>query len=89
MKLNFKKNTTFENVLVGCVDSDWRGNEVHRKSTTGYLFKMFHSNLICWNTRGQNSVAASSTEDEYITLFEAVREALWLKSPLNSLHRCD
>jgi len=46
---------------------------------------MFGSNLICWNTKRQSSVAASSTEAEYMALFEAVREALWLKSLLNSV----
>ncbi|KAH8241673.1 hypothetical protein KR038_004769, partial [Drosophila bunnanda] len=60
--------------------------ENDRKSTTGYLFKMFNSNVICWNTKRQNSVAASSTEAEYMALFEAVREALWLKFLLDSIN---
>lgn len=30
-----------------------------------------------WNTRKQNNVAASSIEAEYITLFEAVRKAVF------------
>jgi len=41
---------------------------------------MFKSNLICWNTKRQNSVAASSTEAKFMALLEAVKEALWLKS---------
>jgi len=86
MKLEFKKNLSFENVIVGYADSDWGGNEIDRKSTTGFLFKIFNQNLICWNTKRQNSVAASSTEAEYMALFEAVREALWLKSLLESVH---
>jgi len=86
MKLIFKRNIDFEHVFVGYVDSDWGGNENDRKSTTGYLFKMFNSNLICWNTKRQNSVAASSTEAEYMALFEAVREALWLKSLSESIN---
>lgn len=61
------------------------GEEDDRKSTTGFLFMMFESNIVCWNTRKQNSVAASSTEAEYMALFEAVREALWLKTLLTSL----
>jgi len=79
MKLIFKRSAEFKNTLIGYVDSDWGGNEIDRRSTTGYLFKMFDLNLICWNTKRQNSVAASSTEAEYMALFEAVREALWAK----------
>ncbi|KAH8307497.1 hypothetical protein KR044_008578 [Drosophila immigrans] len=86
LKLVFKRNDMFQNILIGYVDSDWGGNDIDRKSTTGYLFNMFESNLICWNTKRQNSVAASSTEAEYMALYEAVREALWLKSLLNSVH---
>lgn len=41
---------------------------------------MFDNCSICWCTKKQSSVAASSTEAEYMALFEAVREALWLKS---------
>jgi len=85
-KLEFKKNLSFENIFVGYADSDWGGNEIDRKSTTGFLFKMFNQNLICWNKKNQNSVAASSTKAEYMALFEAVREALWLKSLLESVH---
>jgi len=80
MKLIFKKNLNYDNIFVGYVDSDWLGNQNDRKSTTGYLFKMFKSNLICWNTKRQNSVAASSTEAKFMALLEAVKEALWLKS---------
>jgi len=86
MKLIFKRNAELKNTLIGYVDSDWGGNEIDRKSTTGYLFKMFDLNLICWNTKRQNAVAASSTEAEYMALFEAVREALWLKSLISGVN---
>lgn len=46
MKIIFE-NADFENIIVGYVDSDWGGNEIDRKSTTGYLFHMNGSNLIC------------------------------------------
>jgi len=53
---------------MGYVDSDWAGNETDRRSTTGYIFKMFENCSICWSTMKQKSVAASSTEAEYVTL---------------------
>jgi len=74
MTLIFKRSAEFENTLIGYVDSDWWGNEIDGKSTTGYLFKMIDLNLICWNTKRQNAVADSSTKAEYMALFEAVRE---------------
>lgn len=85
LKLTFIATSKYNEHLIGYVDSDWGGCQNDRKSTTGYLFKMFDTDLICWNTRKQASVAASSTEAEYMALFEAVREALWLKSLLKSL----
>jgi len=70
---------------MGYVDSDWAGNETDRRSTTGYIFKMFENCSICWSTIKQKSVAASSTEAEYMALFEEVREAIWLKSLTNEM----
>ena len=75
----------YNEIISGYVDSDWGSNEIDRKSTTGYLFKLFERCTICWNTKRQLSVAASSTEAEYMALFEAVREALWLKSLATSI----
>ncbi|KAH8360126.1 hypothetical protein KR093_010886 [Drosophila rubida] len=85
LKLTYVKSSNIENIIVGYADSDWAGSESDRKSTTGYLFKMFEVNTICWNCMKQNSVAASSTEAEYMALFEAVREALWLKSLMKEI----
>ena len=85
LKLTYVKSSDCDNIIIGYVDSDWAGSETDRKSTTGYLFKAFESCLICWNTKKQNSVAASSTEAEYMALFEAVREVLWLKTLIISL----
>jgi len=85
LKLTFIKNENFNDTIIGYVDSDWAESESNRKSTTGFIFKMFDSYVICWNTRKQNSVAASSTEAEYMALFEAVREALCLKSLVSSI----
>lgn len=67
--------------LVGFADSDWAGDEEDRKSTTGFLFKVFGA-TICWCTRKQSTVAISSTEAEYVALAEAAREGIWLSNLL-------
>ncbi|CAB3227628.1 unnamed protein product [Arctia plantaginis] len=86
LKLVYKK-CNYNHILSGYEDSDWGGNDMtDRKITTGYLFKLFENCTITWNTKRQTSVAASSTEAEYVALFEAVKEALRLKSPAISIH---
>lgn len=84
LKLTFKRKN-FINMLEGFVDSDWANNEIDRRSTTGYLFRVFENCTISWNSKRQTSVAASSTEAEYMALFECVREAIWLRNLLESL----
>lgn len=89
LKLTYRKSSDYDNILSGYVDSDWGGSDnSDRKSTTGYLFKLFEQCTITWNTKRQASVAASSTEAEYMALYEAVKEALWLKSLATSINLC-
>lgn len=85
LKLKYE-SVDFNDILTGFVDSDWATDEIDRKSTSGYLFKMFGKNTISWNSRKQDSVATSSTEAEYMALFEGIREACWLKSLLKSIN---
>ncbi|XP_060530274.1 estradiol 17 beta-dehydrogenase 5-like [Cylas formicarius] len=54
-------------VLPGYVDSDWGGDTINRKSTTGFIFKMFNC-TIARASKKQQTVAISSTESEYIAL---------------------
>ncbi|CAK9816176.1 Copia protein [Anthophora plagiata] len=80
IKLTYTRGQ-YNNLLIGYADSDWGGSDTNdRKSTSGYLFQLFEKCTICWSTKRQASVAASSTDAEYMALFEAVKEALWLKS---------
>lgn len=68
--------------LIGFADSDWAGDVTDRKSTTGFMFKVF-GGTVCWSTRKRSTVAVSSTEAEYIALAEAAREGVWLSNLLN------
>ena len=44
-----------------------------------------YNNTICWSTRKQSTVADSSTYAEYIALYEASKEAIWLKQLSESI----
>ena len=86
LKLTHRKGN-YDQILIGYVDSNGGGDEgTDRKSTTSYLFQLFERCTICWNTKRQASVAVSSTEAEYMALFEAVKESLWLKSLAKSIN---
>ena len=68
-------------MLMGFSDSDWCGDKVENKSTTGYLFK-FLGAPISWCSKKQHVVALSSCEVEYIAACYAACQALWLDSLL-------
>lgn len=59
-------------------DSDYPGDHTDRKSTSGFIF--FHNDSpVSWMSQKQSIVACSSTEAEYVALWSAAREAVWLK----------
>ncbi len=64
--------------LVGFSDSDWGGDLVTRRSTSGYVFQ-FGQSTISWCSRCQQTVAKSSTEAEYVALSIAAQEVIWLR----------
>ena len=73
-----------EEALVGYCDSDWGGDELERRSTSGYVFTL-HGGPIAWTSRLQKTTALSVTEAEYMSLAEALTECLWLRPFLASL----
>jgi hypothetical protein len=70
--------------LVGYVDADWGRDTEDRKSTSGYIFKIFQC-AVSWCSRKQACTALSSTEAEYIALSQAICEGLWIKKLLLDL----
>ena len=64
--------------LLGYCDADQGGDNIIRKSTTGYLFLLGLKNILSQNSILQKSVALSSCESEYIALREAIKELLYL-----------
>jgi len=78
--IQFSLTYQSEPKLLSYSDSDWGGDHVTRKSTTGYIFLFGNSSPISWASKGQKTVALSSCEAEYMALKETVKELLWLKS---------
>jgi hypothetical protein len=66
------------NTFHGYADTAW-ANQDERKFTSGYVF-LAGGGAITWKLKKQMITAQSSTEAEYITLSEALREACWLRS---------
>ena len=73
-----------DDTLVGYSDSDWAGDQVTRRSTSGYIFQ-FGNSTISWSSRRQATVAKSSTEAEYVALSMAAQEAIWLRRLLKDI----
>mgnify|MGYP005981043023 FL=1 len=70
--------------LIAYCDSDFAGDTETRRSTTGYII-FFCGGPISWCSRKQPIVSLSSTEAEYISAAECVKELLYLKSLIDEL----
>lgn len=73
------------NRLYCFVDADFASSDTdNRYSTTGYII-LFNGGAISWKSQKQRRVAGSPTEAEYIALYEASKEVIWLKNILAEL----
>ena len=70
--------------LVAWSDSDWAGDWVHRRSTTGGLLELAGGVVKSWSNR-QGSVALSSGEAEFYAAGKAAIEAIGGQSLLKDL----
>lgn len=70
--------------LTGYCDADFGGDLDTRRSTSGYSF-MLKGAAISWMSKVQPTVAASTTEAEYIAAAAAAKEAVWLKALMGEL----
>jgi hypothetical protein len=65
--------------ILGYSDSDWAGDILSRKSTSGYIF-LLAGGAVTWKSRKQQTVAISTTEAEYYAVSMAASEAIWLRN---------
>eukprot|EP00955_Chlamydomonas_euryale_P067625 359890-Chlamydomonas_euryale.AAC.1 len=64
--------------LLGFCNSVWGGDFDTKRITTGYVF-ILNGGAIAWQSKLQQTVAASTCEAEYMAASAAAKEALWLR----------
>ena len=62
-------------------DSDFEVDTTNRKSISGYLIYV-NQNLIAWSSKQQTIVTRSSTEDDYVSLYDMIKETIFIKGIL-------
>ena len=72
------------NELIVYTDSDWGRDIDNRRSVSGYVF-MLGESAISWSAKKQPTVAASSTEAEYMSVSHTARQGLWIRRLLIEL----
>ena len=75
----YPKGSAFD--LIGYSDSDYAGDRVDRKSTSGTCHFLGRS-LVCWSSKKQNCVSLSTAEAEYIVAGSCCAQLLWMKQTL-------
>ena len=68
-------------ILTGYADANWAGDLDTRRSTGAYLF-FLAGGPITWSSKLHPIITNSSTESEYVTLSNAAREAMAIRSQL-------
>lgn len=71
-------------VPIAYADSDWAGNKLDRKSTSGLVISISGSPII-WRSQKQTSLALSSVEAELVAANNAATELTWLQTTLEEL----
>lgn len=72
------KTTDKNQSLYGFCDANYGEDKIDRKSNTGYVLK-FNGGVISWCCKKQKLVSLSTTEAEFISLCDTVKEISYIK----------
>jgi hypothetical protein len=75
----YPKGSTFD--LVGYSGSDWAGDKVDQKSTSGAC-QFIGRSLVSWSSKKQNSISLSTAEAKYISAASCCTQLLCMKQTL-------
>lgn len=67
-----------EGELYAYSDANWAEDRTDRKSNTGYFVRL-NGGSLAWNSHKQPLVTGSSTESEYVALYDTSKEVTWIK----------
>jgi hypothetical protein len=84
--LTYERLDSFE--IVGYSDSDFAGCLDTDRSTSGYVFKLT-GGAISWSSSKQTVMTSSMMYAEFVTCYEAVGQAMWLKKFMPGLRVID
>ena len=73
--------------MIGYADADFAGDPADFKSFSGYCFTL-DNNLISWESKKQKLAVQSSTESEFISLAEAVKESIYQDNKIDEFFKC-
>ena len=82
--LLFDKNSVKKIGVMGFVDSDFDGDLDKRRSIFGYIFSLCGCE-VSWMASFQSVTALSTTEAEYVSAAEGVKEAIWMQGLISEL----
>nr|GFA38835.1 retrovirus-related Pol polyprotein from transposon TNT 1-94 [Tanacetum cinerariifolium] len=72
-------------IMVSCyTDAGYLTDADDLKSQTGYVF-ILNGGAVDWKSAKQSIFAIASTEAEYITAFDASKEAVWVRKFISQL----
>ena len=80
----YKEETKNISSFVYANDASFADNSLDRKSSQGYMMKLFGS-VVIWRANKQDTVTTSSTEAELLVVLQMAKEAIYLSRLMKSL----